>query len=273
MSLYTDSIIAIGDLQGCFESLEGLLDQLPKDNPIVFLGDIVNRGPDSLKTLRHVKTLCESGRAQMVLGNHDMHLLALVANNKKPNRKDTLTDILSAPDLDNLIDWLRHQPLLIDTKETVFVHAGIPPTLSLEKAKGLASEVQKNLRSAQWKECLHDMYGADQFSDTLTGSSRMRAILNGFTRMRFINATGQLDFSLKEGIARMPEGFSPWFELPRAVQKTICFGHWSMLGLVLRPSTIAVDTGCLWGGALSAVRICDRKLFQEPCPQWSAPGC
>ena len=255
--------IAIGDLQGCYESLTGLLEQLPEDAPLVFLGDLVNRGPQSLLTLRRVKELCDAGRAQAILGNHDLHLLALVATGKPCPKKDTLNDILTAPDRDELIDWLRARPLLIETKDTVFVHAGIPPKWSLEKARALASEVQESLRADTWKHTLENMYGADVFRDDLTGD----------TRMRFLKPDGTPDYSIREGIAKMPAGYRPWFEFPRLVQKTVCFGHWSMLGLVIRPDTIAVDTGCLWGGALSALRLSDRRLFQEPCPCWAKPGC
>ena len=267
------SSIAIGDLQGCYESLLGFLEQLPEDSPLVFLGDLVNRGPQSLKTLRFVKSLCEAGRAQSILGNHDLHLLALVATGQSCPKKDTLTDILTAPDRDELIDWLRQRPLLIDSADTVFVHAGIPPDWTLEKANALASEVHEKLCAATWKSDLKNMYGPDVFSDKLTGDARLRSILNGLTRMRFLKPDGTPDYSIREGIAKMPTGYSPWFEIPRQVKKTICFGHWSMLGLVIRPDTIAVDTGCLWGGALSALRLSDRRLFQEPCPCWAKPGC
>lgn len=265
--------IAIGDLQGCYESLTGLLEQLPEDAPLVFLGDLVNRGPQSLLTLRRVKELCDAGRAQSILGNHDLHLLALVATGKPCPKKDTLNDILTAPDRDELIDWLRARPLLIETQDTVFVHAGIPPKWSLGKARALASEVQESLRADTWKHTLENMYGADVFRDDFTGDARLRGILNGLTRMRFLKPDGTPDYSIREGIAKMPAGYRPWFEFPRLVQKTVCFGHWSMLGLVIRPDTIAVDTGCLWGGALSALRLSDRRLFQEPCPCWAKPGC
>lgn len=273
MSNNTDSLYAIGDLQGCYESLVGLLDQLPNNAPLVFLGDIVNRGPDSLKTLRAVKSMCDSGRAKMVLGNHDLHLLALVAAGRQPKKKDTLNDILRAEDFPDLIDWLRRQPLIVNAQDTLFVHAGIPPNWSLNQALSLAHEVEDGLRCDAWKDYLKDMYGSERFDVSLKGSARMRAILNSLTRMRFLDQRGELDFSIKEGIARKPEGFTPWFEHPRLIKHPICFGHWSMLGLVLRENTIAVDTGCLWGGALSAVRISDKRLYQEPCPEWAAPGC
>jgi len=272
MANLDENLIAIGDLQGCFESLKALLEQLPEHSALVFLGDLVNRGPDSLKTLRHVKSLCESGRARCVLGNHDLHLLALVATGSPPRKKDTLSEILKANDCDELIDWLRRQPLLIDTPSTVFVHAAIDPAWPLVKAKRLAHEVEVQLASDDWTSTLSQMYGTDLFAESLTGQARVRAILNVFTRMRFLKPDLTADFELKEGIAKMPPGYTPWFEVPRQTHKTICFGHWSMLGLVLRHDTVAVDTGCLWGGALSAVRLMDRRLYQEPCPCWARPG-
>lgn len=273
MSLSTDNLFAIGDIQGCYESLLGLLDQLPGKASLIFLGDLVNRGPQSLQTLRLVKSLCEEKQARTVLGNHDLHLLALAAAGKSSPKKDTLDDILKADDREELLDWLRKRPLLIETDSTVFVHAGIPPQWTLQKARALAEEVHAILSGDDWKSALLHMYGADVFSDALTGDARLRGILNALTRMRFLMPDGTPDFSIKEGIAKMPPGYIPWFEAPRLIEKPICFGHWSMLGLVLRPNTLAVDTGCLWGGALSALRISDKRLFQEPCPCWSQPGC
>lgn len=273
MATTIDSIYAIGDLQGCLESLLGLLEQIPKNSHLVFLGDIINRGPDSLKTLLKVKNLCDEGRAECVLGNHDLHLLALVARGEAPRKKDTLKDIFDSKDFDTLIDWLRHRPLLIEKEDFIFVHAGVPPSWALEEAKARAREVEKNLSSDNWKNYLFDMYGAENYSEALTNPARMRSILNALTRMRFLASDGSLDFSVKEGLLKKPDGDIPWFEAPRKINKTICFGHWSMLGLVLREKTIAVDTGCLWGGTLTAVRLSDRKIFQEPCPMWAAPGC
>lgn len=266
-------LFAIGDLQGCLESLKGLLEQLPKSTHIIFVGDIVNRGPQSLKTLRKVKKLCDSGRAEMVLGNHDLHLLAVAAGAGRVHRKDTIGEILEARDGDELIDWLRKQPLIINTPDTVFVHAGIPPAWTLKDALSHAEEAHRALAGDDWKAYLQGMYGNDNYSDSLSGPARMRAILNGLTRMRFMDPEGNPDYSIKEGLGAAPAGYKPWFECPRRVTKTICFGHWSMLGLMLRPKLIAVDTGCLWGGTLTAVRLSDRRLFQEPCPEWAAPAC
>ena len=266
-------LYAVGDLQGCLESLENLLEIVPQTAQLLFVGDLVNRGPQSLETLRFVKRLAEAGRAQTLLGNHDLHLLAVAAGAGSVHRKDTIGEILEAPDCNELIDWLRRQPLLIDTPDVVFVHAGIPPRWTLEKAKALAREAESQLQGDNWKACLQGMYGGTVFDDDLTGPERLRGILNGLTRMRFIGPDGEPEFTLKDSADKAPAGFKPWFECRRRVTKTICFGHWSTLGLILRPDLVAIDTGCLWGGKLTAVRFPDRRLFQETCPQWAAPGC
>ncbi len=267
-----NDVYAIGDIQGCLKSLEGLLEQIPDDARIVFVGDLVNRGPDSLETLRFVKSLGD--RARTTLGNHDLHLLAVAAGAGKAHKKDTIQPILTAPDCCELIDWLRAQPLLIEDAGTVFVHAGIHPAWTLEQARTLAQEAHEALAGPNWRLWLAGMYGNTQWSDELTGASRMRAILNSFTRMRFVNATtGNLDFDLKEGAQSAPPDFIPWFDYPerKAADAVICFGHWSMLGLVNRPNIIAIDTGCLWGGRLTAVRFPNRRFYEEPCPCWADP--
>ena len=188
------TLFAIGDL----ESLEELLTQLPQDAELLFVGDLVNRGPQSLQTLRFVKNL--GSRARSILGNHDLHLLAVAAGAGEMHKKDTIADILSAPDRDELINWLRNQPLLIEQGDVLFAHAGIHPLWDLPTAQKLAQEAHEALAGPQWQRCLQGMYG-------------MRAILNGFTRMRFVNAlTGELDFDLKEGAGTAPKGWVPWFE-------------------------------------------------------------
>ena len=292
------TLFAIGDLQGCLESLEELLTQLPQDAELLFVGDLVNRGPQSLQTLRFVKNL--GSRARSILGNHDLHLLAVAAGAGEMHKKDTIADILSAPDRDELINWLRNQPLLIEQGDVLFAHAGIHPLWDLSdlalaackstvislmgeryvktrqfatKTKG-AQEAHEALAGPQWQRWLQGMYGNTQWSPDLTGEKRMRAILNGFTRMRFVNAlTGELDFDLKEGAGTAPKGWVPWFEYKHRLlcDHTICFGHWSMLGLINRPNLVAIDTGCLWGGELTAVRFPDRRIFQEKCPCWANP--
>lgn len=269
----TSSIYAVGDLQGCLESLANLLEIVPDDGELLFVGDLVNRGPQSLATLRFVKKLCDAGRARAILGNHDMHLLAVAAGAGNIHRRDTISEILEAPDREELIDWLRRRPLLIDTPDVVFVHAGIPPRWTLDLAERLAREAEAQLSGDNWKEYLQDMYGTDNYTEDLTGKARMRAIFNGLTRMRFIGPDGEPEYSLKEGADKAPAGFKPWFECRRRVTKTICFGHWSTLGLINRPDLAAIDTGCLWGGKLTAIRFPDRRIFEENCPQWMAPGC
>lgn len=198
------TLFAIGDLQGCLESLEELLAQLPQDAELLFVGDLVNRGPQSLQTLRFVKNL--GSRARSILGNHDLHLLAVAAGAGEMHKKDTIADILSAPDRDELINWLRNQPLLIEQGGVLFAHAGIHPLWDLPTAQKLAQEAHEALAGPQWQRWLQGMYGNTQWSPDLTGEKRMRAILNGFTRMRFVNAlTGELDFRLKRrGQAQLP---------------------------------------------------------------------
>ncbi len=269
----SENVYAVGDIQGCLTSLKELLGQLPEDAPLIFVGDIVNRGPDSLETLRFVKKLDEDGRVHAVLlGNHDLHLLAVAAGAGWPKRKDTITEILEAPDRKELLKWLRSKPLMYETEDTVFVHAAICPEWTLEDARAYAAEVSEALQGKKWKKYLRGMYG-DDTSASNENPARMRYILNGFTRMRYVDANGKADFSPKMGLAEAPTGLRPWFDLPRKCTKTVCFGHWSTLGLLMRPDVVAIDTGCLWGGALTAVRFPDRRIYEERCPQWAAPSC
>ena len=267
-----EHIYAIGDLQGCRESLDLLLEDIPEEAPLIFVGDLVNRGPESLATLRRVIGLGD--RACCVLGNHDLHLLAAAAGAKKVSKKDTITDILNAPDAADLIDWVRRQPILIEEAGIIFVHAGIHPLWTLKKARQLAGEAQDMLKGDSWQAILREMYGNLNWDDKLEGAERMQAILNAFTRMRFVHRkTGELDFKQKEDIGSAPKSLVPWFEYEDRVLKgtPICFGHWSMLGLVNRPDIVAIDTGCLWGGELTAIRFPDRKIIQEKCPCWADP--
>lgn len=266
----SESIYAVGDLQGCLESFDELFDMLGEDARFVFVGDIVNRGPRSLETLRRVRDLDLAGRCRAVLlGNHDLHLLAVAAGAGKLHRTDTIGEILTAPDCDELLDWLRHRPLMFETDETVFVHAGISSAWTLEDARLYAAEVEEALRGKHWKKALKGMYGDD--TDTKSkGPARLRAILNAFTRMRYVHEDGTLEFKAKMSPKETPD-LTAWFDYPRQFSKTVCFGHWSTLGLVMRPDTVAIDTGCLWGGALTCVRFPDRRLWQVRCPQWAAP--
>ena len=265
-------IIAIGDVQGCLESLDALLERLPQDIPLLFLGDIVNRGPDSLGVLRRVMALGE--RAQTLLGNHDLHLLAVAAGVREPHPKDTITPILEAPDSEALLDWVRSRPLLIDTEDALFVHAGIHPLWDEPCAKAQAKAVEERLQSPQWRDELKTMYGNSNWSPELDGSLRVQAVLNALTRLRYVDKkTGKPDYHYKDNPQVTPTHLVPWFEYAQRtpIQKPIVFGHWSTLGLVNRPNVLALDTGCLWGGALTAAILPKREIISIPCPCWSNP--
>lgn len=264
---------AIGDLQGCHASLLALLDRIDAscpDSTLWFTGDLVNRGPQSLATLRLVRSL--GARAQTVLGNHDLHLLAMAHGIRRPHHSDTVADILAAPDCDELLDWLRHQPLAHCADDHLLVHAGVLPQWSAQQTLELAHEVEAALRGPHWVEFLREMYGNTpaRWDDGLRGSARLRCVVNGLTRLRFCDADGNMEFAAKEGLESAPPGFMPWFEVPqrRTEDVTVVFGHWSTLGLMLRPNLMAVDTGCIWGRQLSAVRLQDRAVLQVECPPY-----
>lgn len=267
-------VVAIGDVQGCLASLQELLRQIPADARLVFVGDLVNRGPASLATLRFVRGLGE--RATCVLGNHDLHLLAVAAGIRQPSRSDTLGEILAAPDRDDLIDWLRRRPLAHREAGALFVHAGLMPGWSADQALALAAEVEAGLRGPGWREFLAPMYGNTpaHWRDQLTGAERLRGIVNGLTRLRYLKPDGSMDFDIKEGEGAAPPGYHPWFEAPgrAAANELLVFAHWSTLGLVVRDKLIAIDTGCVWGGALTAVSLPDRSVVQVRCPQAQVPG-
>ncbi len=267
-------IYAIGDVQGCLGSLERLLTQIPDAARLIFVGDLVNRGPASLATLRRVRDLGD--RATCVLGNHDLHLLAVAAGVRAEHPSDTLGEILAAPDRDELIDWLRRWPLVHREAGALFVHAGLLPAWSVEQALELAAEVEQGLRSDRWRDALSTMYGNQpaHWSDDLRGADRQRLIINGMTRLRFLAPDGAIDFSIKEGSNQAPPGYRPWFDAPdrAAARDLIVFAHWSTLGLMQREHLIAIDTGCVWGGRLTAIRLPDRAVFQVRCPQAQVPG-
>jgi bis(5'-nucleosyl)-tetraphosphatase (symmetrical) len=266
----------IGDIQGCCDQLRQLLQLIDKEDPqarVLFAGDLVNRGPKSLETLRLVKHM--GARASTVLGNHDLHLLA-VANGIRPaHRSDTLDDILQAPDREELLDWLRHRPLAIVEQGHLLIHAGLFPQWTAVQTMALAQEVQEILRGPDWLDFLRQMYGntPDRWSDDLQGVERWRCVINALTRMRFCSFDGVMDFISKDGAHGAPEGFLPWFDVAgrKSSDTTVVFGHWSTLGLLLRPDLISLDTGCVWGGKLTAVSLKNRSVIQVDCPQQQRP--
>ena len=253
---------AIGDIQGCFDQLQQLLDKLafdPNTDRLWLTGDLVNRGPKSLEVLRFVRDLGDA--AVTVLGNHDLHLLAVAAGSERPRRRDTLNEILSAPDRDELLHWLRSRPLLhLDSKHArCLIHAGLPPQWDLETAQRCAAEVESALQHPDYKEFLDNMYGNEPnlWRESLTGWDRLRFITNSFTRLRYCDDQGNLALDQKGPPGTQIGPYLPWFEINTRVttEVQVIFGHWSRLGYVDRGGVIAMDTGCLWGGRLTARRL------------------
>ena len=274
----------IGDLQGCAHEAHVLLRRIADDagGParIVFVGDLINRGPESLAALRHVFALSHHGGAgtvEAVLGNHDLHLLAVACGARKASKSDTLDEILAAPERAQLLDWLRHRPLALMEQGCLLVHAGVLPQWDAPRAMALAAEVEAVLRGPDWIGFLAQMYGnaPERWDDSLSGMARLRCIVNAFTRMRLCTAGGVMDFKEKES-AGAPDGsgLMPWFEVPgrRSAGTTVVFGHWSALGLLLRPELVGLDSGCVWGGRLSAICLNNRQLLQVDCPEYKKPG-
>ncbi|WP_061290196.1 symmetrical bis(5'-nucleosyl)-tetraphosphatase [Azotobacter vinelandii] len=268
------AVYATGDLQGCLEPLKCLLDRVafePGRDRLWLTGDLVNRGPQSLETLRFIHGMRDS--VTTVLGNHDLHLLAVAHDIERLKKSDTLREILEAPDRDLLLDWLRWQKLLHHDGERgiVLVHAGIPPQWSLKKALRLAAEVEEALRDdSRLPQFLDGMYGNDplRWNGRLRGTARLRAITNYFTRMRFCTADGTLDLKSKEGLGSAPSGFTPWFSHPRRKTRgqKILFGHWAALeGHCDEPGVIALDTGCVWGGALTLLNLDTGEYHRCAC--------
>lgn len=268
---------AIGDLQGCHPSLLQLLEKIhaASSNPrIVFVGDLINRGPRSLSTLREIYALKDV--VKVLLGNHDLHLLAVANGIRQIHRSDTVQEILEAPDREQLLEWLRCQPLALFEAGHLLVHAGVLPQWTLEQTLALAQEVETVLRGPNWLDFLKHMYGnvPDRWSDDLQGYDRLRCIVNALTRIRFCSADGTMEFTSKEGSAAPESGYMPWFDVPgrKTVDTPIVFGHWSTLGLLQSPNLLGIDTGCVWGGKLTAVRLEDHAIFQVDCPQYCKPG-
>lgn len=277
MTIQAAPIWMIGDLQGCCEPLQRLLAHpdivADRNARFWFAGDLVNRGPSSLATLRTIMSLGD--RAICVLGNHDIHLLAVAAGIRKPGRSDTFQDILAAPDAAGIIDWLRHRPLMHMENRHILVHAGILAPWSASQALELAHEVEKALRGPRWKQALEQIYGNEPrgWDDRLEGGRRLRVIVNAMTRMRMCTRDGHMDFSHKDA-PDSRSGLVPWFDVPGRVveEETVVFGHWSTLGLMIRPDAICLDTGCIWGRQLTALRQHDHKLVQITCPPARTPG-
>ncbi|MDH3690833.1 MAG: symmetrical bis(5'-nucleosyl)-tetraphosphatase [Gammaproteobacteria bacterium] len=256
------AIYAIGDVQGCFDALRTLLDRIgfvPEKDRLWFTGDLVNRGRQSAEVLRLVRDLGD--RAVSVLGNHDLHLLAVAIGAKRLRRDDTLTQLLRAGDCDELLHWLRRRPLLVqDTNSRdVLVHAGLLPQWDVNQALALAAEVEQVLQSDAWTDLLPHLYGnhPDQWSDSLQGWDRLRLITNVFTRMRYCSAPGRLALGEKGAPGQQSHGLTPWFAVTdrRCSDCRIIFGHWSDLGLWQDGNVLGLDSGCVWGGRLSAARL------------------
>ncbi len=271
----------IGDIQGCYDELQRLLERInfdPAQDMIWIAGDIINRGPKSLESLRLIKELGES--ANSVLGNHDLHVIASALSPKKDKSlKEDIQRLFDAPDCDELLHWLRTRPLLHHDPENKFVltHAGIYPLWSLEKAITLAKEVETILQADDCHEFLLDMYGNQPsiWSDSLKGNDRYRFIINAFTRMRYCDQEAHLLFDYKGHPNDMPKGQTPWFELPQNISNDtqVIFGHWSALGFQDHTNIIGLDTGCLWGGGLTAIRIDhpEKPIYTIPCNAYSTP--
>ncbi len=272
-------IYLIGDVQGCCDAFERLLAAIgfsPSRDRLVVLGDLVNRGPASLATLRRLRELGDA--ATCLLGNHDLHLLAVACGGRKPHRSDTLADVLDAPDRDAWLEWLRQRRMAVLESGWLCVHAGVVPQWDCDETLTRAAEVESMLKSDALDAFLHRMYADEpvRWSASLAGHERLRFIINVLTRIRFVDARGALDLKTKEGAGGAPPGLCPWFDAPgrRTEGVPIAFGHWSTLGLVNRPDLLALDTGCVWGGALTAVRVDGgrREVFQVACEQAQMPG-
>jgi bis(5'-nucleosyl)-tetraphosphatase (symmetrical) len=269
----------IGDLQGCCDALDRLLAEIgfsPSRDHVFLLGDLVNRGPASLATLRRLQGMGDS--ATCLLGNHDLHLLAVAYGVRTQHRSDTLGELLQAPDGIALIDWIRQQRMAVHAHGWLMVHAGVPPQWDRDTTLMLAGEVEQRLRGPDLAGFLRVMYGNDpaRWNDSLQGDERLRFAVNALTRTRFCAADGSLDFLTKEGADAAPAGLYPWFDVPgRKTQGVpIAFGHWSTLGLMNRPDLLGLDTGCVWGGQLTAVRVdgSAREVIQVACAQAQAHG-
>ena len=272
----------IGDLQGCDAPLGRLLERIgfsPSRDTLYLLGDLVNRGPASAAVLRRLMGYGDAARC--LLGNHDLSLLAVAHGHRAPHRNDTMDDILRAPDREAMLHWLRHRSLAVHAHGVLMVHGGVLPPWDLAQVLALAGEVEAVLRGPDPDAFLAQMWGnrPDRWEDSLAGADRLRLIVNAFTRLRFCTPQGVMDLKASGRIDQAPAGMLPWFDVPgrRSADLCIAFGHWSTLGYLRRPDIIALDTGCVWGGCLSALRLDAsgagaHELIQEPCEQAQVPG-
>lgn len=274
------ALYLIGDVQGCDAPLGRLLEEVdfsPSRDTLYLLGDLVNRGPESGAVLRRLMGYGDSARC--LLGNHDLSLLAVAHGRRAPHRNDTMDKVLLAADRGALIEWLRHQRMAIHAHGLLMVHGGVLPQWDAAQALLLAAEVEDTLRGPGLVDFLNEMYGNQpaQWDDALKGADRLRVIVNALTRLRFCTPEGVMDLKSSGGVADAPPGYLPWFDVPgrRSADTTIAFGHWSTLGLLQRPDIISLDTGCVWGGCLSALRLVAPRayeLVQVKCEQAQAPG-
>lgn len=263
---------AIGDLQGCYEPLRRLVDVTGFDSArdrLWFVGDLVNRGPDSLACLRYVKSLGDA--AVTVLGNHDLHLVCVAEGIQRSGRRDTLDEVLGAPDRDELVAWLRGRPMLHLEGGHLLVHGGLLPEWTAARAAELAREVEDALRGPCHRAMLAELYGdqPNRWSDDLTGMERLRVIVNAMTRMRVCTRDGAMVLGFKGEPGEAHDAWTPWFDMPerRSADHTIVCGHWSALGVRVRPDLLSLDGGCVWGRCLTAIRLEDRELFTVACPK------
>ncbi len=266
------ALYLIGDLQGCHSALQRLLQAVgfsPSRDTVYLLGDLVNRGPQSLATLDAVMALGDAARS--ILGNHDLHLMATHLHVRPPAKQDTIADILAHPQVDGYIDWLRHQPLVRHAHGVLMVHAGLWPSWTADKAVLYAQEATTALQSSGWRSVFYSMYGnhPERWSDGLTGDDRLRAIINICTRMRYLRADGTLDLKTTAAPAQAPAGLVPWYAWPdrATAHQPVAIGHWSTLGGPGSPAQAhkvwALDSGCVWGGALTALRFTEGFVHTE----------
>jgi bis(5'-nucleosyl)-tetraphosphatase (symmetrical) len=279
------ALYLIGDVQGCDSALQALLDKIsfsPSRDTLYVLGDLVNRGPDSAGVLRRLMGFAAS--AQCLLGNHDLHLLAASVGARRPSRNDTLANVLQAPDREPMLAWLRqqHMAFLLEhqNQSILMVHAGVLPGWTADQTLALAAEFEAVLRSPDLNEFLHQMYGntPTRWDDALQGMDRLRMIVNALTRLRFCTAEGVMEFDTSDGAHAAPPGYLPWFDAPgrKTAGVTVAFGHWSTLGWLGRNDLFALDSGCVWGGHLSALKLgsstAAHELIQVQCEQSQKPG-